>query len=164
MEKMKSRIILDKATLVALLIMSLAGCVNNSKPRYEIMTGHDECDSTFFIINTLDSVVVYEGGWNRIKKDTVIGNNHVYIEDIISEECSENIIICNDQYENLHYAAHLLWCDKFNKHDWNTFVKKKMKGYRIFGLDISKKQIILKYFNNEIDPLILEEMPPYSIH
>lgn len=120
-----------------------------------IYTGYDY-DSTYFIVNTLSKRVIYEGGHNKILNDTIIGDNHIFIEDLYTEECSHRIIIYNPVTNTLSRAFNLNWGDLLNDEDWDKLVTGVNKEYTIEALDNDKKNIVIRFFNDSTRVLDLE--------
>ncbi len=154
MEKMKLWI---HISLFVILLIVTHGCVSVSRHSIVISRGFDY-DSTYCIINDCNKDTIYDGGHNVIATDTLINGSIVFIEDIITEECSNRIIIYNLSQKRLYRAYNMSWYDNLSKEDLRRLLKGVEKSFVIEDLDIRNQELRIRYFNDSIALLRLERL------
>ena len=68
-------------------------CSQDVSERYKICKGFWDYDTTYFIVDTIKDSIIYFSGHNPIRNDTIIKGNHIFIEDVITEECSDRMFV-----------------------------------------------------------------------
>lgn len=130
---------------------------------------HDKCivykgfdyDTTFCIVAPSVKKLIYYGGHNRIKLDTIIENNYVFIETIYTEECSDWIIIYNPEKDRLMRAYNLVWCYELDDYDWDLLRKGVPKVFSIEAINETDSIVRIKFFNDKIRDLELTPVMEY---
>ena len=144
-------------SLFVILLIVTHGCVSVSRHSIVISRGFDY-DSTYGIINDCNKDTIYVGGHNVIATDTLINGSIVFIEDIITEECSNRIIIYNLSQKRLYRAYNMSWYDNLSKEDRRRLLKGVEKSFVIEDLDIRNQELRIRYFNDSIALLRLERL------
>lgn len=114
--------------LLALVVLSVCfTCIwgmryeGDKSSRVRIIRGFDY-DSTFFLVDGVSGELIYDAGHNMLKLDTIIAGNHVFIENISTEECSDRIVVRNPDDSLLMRAYNLGWCFGLDERDWEILV------------------------------------------
>lgn len=94
-------------------------------------------DTTYHIFDRASKRMVYNGGHNIISLYTIIGDNYIFSEDIITEECSERIIIYNTTTAKILRAYNFGWLYNFSDEEIERISTRQCQPYRIelIGLD-----------------------------
>lgn len=137
------------------ICLLLQGSHNMVYNKCEVYTGFDY-DSTFYIVTPSLNKVIYEGGHNRIIMDTIIRNNFIFIEDLITEECSHRIIVYNPDDNVLWRALNLNWGDYLDDEAWCQLIQGVNKVYTIEEIDECNEIIKIRLFNDKIYALKFE--------
>lgn len=154
--ELRSSRILFIINIFILMLPSLAGCSIRNNRQVMILAGFDY-DSTYRIADTRSNKIIYDGGHNKIQLDTIIGGNYVFIEDLITEECSDRIIVYNPQKKILLRAYNLGWCFNFQKEEKDQLLSGIDKPYVIDNLSLKYKQVTIRFFNDSTAFLQLED-------
>lgn len=140
--------------LLALVVLSVCfTCIwgmryeGDKSARVRIIRGFDY-DSTFFLVDGVSGELIYDAGHNMLKLDTIIAGNHVFIENISTEECSDRIVVCNPDDSLLMRAYNLGWCFGLDEREWEILVKGTDKPFRVESLDIENRRVSVRFFND----------------
>ena len=140
--------------LLALLVLTVCfTCawgiryVGDGSARVRIIRGFDY-DSTFFLVDGVSGELIYDAGHNMLKLDTIIAGNHVFIETVSTEECSDWIVVCNPDDSLLMRAYNLGWCFRLDDHDWGNLMKGTDKPFRVESLDVENRRVGVRFFND----------------
>ena len=159
MEQKSICMLFVSAVVLILAAIITQGCC---KERYCIKIITDENnDTTYSIVDRMLNETVYYSGHNTLSKEKVIEGSYVFIEDIITEECSDRIIVCSPKQETVFVAYNLGWCFRFNDIDWRQLLSGVDKEYSIEKLDLNNKKIQIRFFNNDVSTLDLCEVNKY---
>ena len=115
MKQRNIKISLISFIVVILIIIITQSCGNHNAFCVKTISGEGE-DTTYSIINRRSNATVYEGGNNPIQLDSIIDGNYIFIENIVTEECSDRII---DLHLNLCMIQNFLFafvCNVDNLH------------------------------------------------
>ena len=153
MEKRKLKIYINLC-IYLFVLLAFQGCTLNSRRIIKVCKGYDY-DSTYYIINDSTNDTLYFGGHNIIKEDTLIDDNIIFVEDITTEECSDRIIIYDSRRGRLFIAYNMAWLDYLRKEDLDKLLKGMSKPYAIKDLDITNRELHIRFFN---DSLVLLKM------
>lgn len=160
MKQRNIKISLISFIVVILIIIITQSCGNHNAFCVKTISGEGE-DTTYSIINRRSNATVYEGGNNPIQLDSIIDGNYIFIENIVTEECSDRIIVCDPVQQLVLVAYNLGWCFGFEEDDWQQLIKGVDKEYSIKRLDLKNKEIYIQFFNKDILSLKINEVYNY---
>ena len=138
-----------QATLgIVILTTLLFGCrSNHNDSRFQILMGSDHEGTTYSIMDTATDSLIYDGGHNIMTLDTVINGNHIFFEDIITEEGMGWLLVYNPE-DALLMKAYLDWGGELDKQDWELLLNNGTgKIYEIEHLDIAGRTTEVRLFN-----------------
>lgn len=121
--------------------------------RVRIVKGFDY-DTTFVLVDDVTGEMIYDGWNNKLQLDTIIDGNHVFIEDIVTEECSDWIVISNPDEGLLMRAYNLGWCFDLDEQDLEV-LKGADKPFHVESLDIENRRVDVRFFNDSTATLEL---------
>ena len=152
---MDIRLIVKAAFLSAVFIWG-TGCAGTyDESPLRIRTGTDDMGTTYAIVDSATDSLIYYGGNNEIRLDTVINGNYIFYEDFWSEECSGRLVVY-DPVDSLLLVAATCWDCNFDRHDRELLNSGVEKLFEIESLDVENRSIIVKLFNDRIWPLDLK--------
>jgi len=126
-------------------------CSQDVSERYKICKGFWDYDTTYFIVDTIKDSIIYFSGHNPIRNDTIIKGNHIFIEDVITEECSDRIIVYNPKMQLVYRAYNMVWCFRNGSYDEYFEMKDRpRKPYVIESLDFIKRIIRIRFYNGDL--------------
>lgn len=125
--------------------------------RYEVRTGFWEDDTTNFIVDAVNDSVIYYACHNRLRKDTLINGYQIFIEDVITEECSDRIVVCNPEQDVLR-AYNMVWCFRNRRYDgYHEMEDRPSRPYVIESLDVETRTIAIRFHNDDLMTLELHD-------
>jgi hypothetical protein len=125
--------------------------------RYEVRTGFWEDDTTYFIVDAVNDSVIYYACHNRLRKDTLINGYQIFIEDVITEECSDRIVLCNPEQDVLR-AYNMVWCFRNRRYDgYYEMEDRPSRPYVIESLDVENRTIAIRFHNDDLMTLELHD-------
>lgn len=145
-----------KIGFALLIILPFSNCATENKlcvKELPVSNGNE----TYCIVDAISDQVIYDGGCNKIRQDTIINRSYVFIEDLMTEECSDRIIVYNPQRNILMRAYNLGWCLNIGERDRIRLLEGINKPYKIDKLDIRHKKIEIVFFNDSTVILDLKE-------
>lgn len=145
-----------KLGITLFVILNFSNCVAKNELCVQELSGGNG-NSTYCIVDALSNQVIYDGGCNEIRQDTIINRSYVFIEDLMTEECSDRIIVYNPQRNILMRAYNLGWCLDLREIDRIRLFEGMNKPYEIDKLDIRHKKIKIVFFNDSTAILDLKE-------
>lgn len=126
-------------------------CSQDVSERYKICKGFWDYDTTYFIVDTIKDSIIYFSGHNPIRNDTIIKGNHIFIEDVITEDCSDRIIVYNPKVQLVYRAYNMVWCYRNGSYDEYFQMKDRpRKPYVIESLDFFKRIIRIRFYNGDL--------------
>lgn len=121
--------------------------------RVRIVKGFDY-DTTFVLVDDVTGAMIYDAWHNILRLEAIIDGNHVFIEDIVTEECSDWIVVSNPADSLLMRAYNLGWCFDLDEQDLEL-LKGADRPFHVESLDIENRRVDVRFFNDSIATLEL---------
>ena len=121
--------------------------------RVRIVKGFDY-DTTYVLVDDVTGAMIYDAWNNILRLEAIIDGNHVFIEDIVTEECSDWIVVSNPADSLLMRAYNLGWCFDLDEQDLEL-LKGADRPFHVESLDIENRRVDVRFFNDSIATLEL---------